>query len=164
MQYINQNIINCQLLIQIIIISFINQNKSILLKMILKNTIKLKEAIINQGKIMSELSAGERLKQVRIEKNMTQTELAERWGITKLSIINYEKSDELSTFVAIATEHLYGYTERWVLTGKGDKHYKSTISSEDRYLLEFLKKMKHKKTDIYTFLMKCMEDDFLDNY
>lgn len=45
---------------------------------------------------------GERLKQARLNQNITQTDVAERAGITRALVINAEKGKaQLETFVAI---------------------------------------------------------------
>lgn len=71
------------------------------------------------------LLKGERLKQLRKEKNLTQTELGNKINVTKVSISGYESGNRspdtdtlqrLADFFEVSTDYLLGRTDTPALT------------------------------------------------
>ncbi len=68
---------------------------------------------------------GERLKQLRKERNLTQTELGNKINVTKVSISGYESGNRtpdtdtlhrIADFFEVSTDYLLGRTDNPVLT------------------------------------------------
>ncbi len=90
---------------------------------------------------------GKRIKELRIEKNMSQQELGELLGITKVSVCGYEngtRTPNLETFTAIAD--IFGTTTDYLLgreipvVNEISNEYVGSVSKED---IELIQEMRH---------------------
>jgi len=71
-----------------------------------------------------------RLKEIRKLRGFSQEVLSEKIGITKWTLINYEKGqNEPTASMIVKIAKICNINELWLLTGKGDMFIKDDLSS-----------------------------------
>lgn len=72
---------------------------------------------------------GDRIKQLRKEKNMTQRIIAKKMGTTEVAISNWETGkNELRGENLLKIAEILGVSSTWLQTGNGKQHCKGDIS------------------------------------
>lgn len=100
---------------------------------------------------------GNRLKELRLNKNLTQEELGKLVNVTKVSICCYEKGirtpsvdtlEDLSNLFSVRTDYFLGKDIPVIMEDTSEYSY--YISKEE---LEFIKELKH-HTELYNLILE----------
>lgn len=89
----------------------------------------------------------ERLKELRIESNMTQSELANKLGVTPATISKYEKGQiVVAADIIIKYSKVFNVTPDYILGSTNDKHEiveDVELSDDDIALIELFHKLSY---------------------
>jgi len=98
---------------------------------------------------------GQRIKALRIEKDLTQDELGEKLGLDKGTVSKMERDENAPTAKTLLTlKKLFGVSTDWILTGEGLKH-PLEIDTDDEYgqgLLEMIDDLKSNQSALIKVL------------
>ena len=98
---------------------------------------------------------GQRIKALRIEKDLTQEELGEKLGLDKGTVSKMERDENAPTAkTLLALKKLFGVSTDWILTGEGLKH-PLEIDTGDEYgqgLLEMIDDLKSNQSALIKVL------------
>lgn len=100
---------------------------------------------MDMSRIRTKETVGERLKELRLQKNKTQQEVADALNISRSALGRFENdSQELSGYSIVQFADYYGISCDTLLRGVEDKHYKiNQVTGLDAKSIEWLNKIKN---------------------
>ena len=105
------------------------------------------------------VNIGSRIKELRTERRMTQTEFAERLGVTKSSISSYENGSRLPSYDVLLKMSRIFKVSPDVLLGQVDKNHAtldiSGLTNEQVIVLKDLIE-NYRKTNVFTSMFNAL--------
>ena len=98
--------------------------------------------------------SAKRLQLLREELDLSQEEFGMSFRLGQKTISRYESGEDIPFVFAIAVEHIFGYSAKWLLTGAGEKTMRDvtmTITSFDEDVIRFVKEHRYFYDSIQKF-------------
>lgn len=75
---------------------------------------------------------GERIKKIRYDNNLTQEEMADMLGFTRMTLLNYERGKrDMSVSSLIKLQNITPIDYNWLMTGKSPEDMLNTVITRD---------------------------------
>lgn len=116
---------------------------------------------MDMSRIRTKKTVGERLKELRLQKNITQQEAADALNISRSALGRFENDlQELSGDLVVRFADYYGISCDTLLRGVEDKHYKiNQVTGLDAKSIEWLNKIKNGNPEMTAIINSVLGHD-----